>query len=245
MKAKKNPQVDIGRNSGIYFAIGLNLMLFLSWSALEYRTYEHTDIVMDIMDVQAEIEEDIPILNAVVPPPPPPPPPAVVSESLEIVDDTEDVEETLIESTEISQDDAIKERIVAVSEVEVEEVEEDVQVPFSILEDVPVFPGCEGLKDQAAKDCFQEMIKMHIAKNFSYPQSAKDLGIQGRVSVIFVIEKSGYISGVRSRGPDAILQKEAERIIKLLPKMKPGKQRGLPVKVAYAVPIFFKYQESQ
>jgi len=245
MKAKKNPQADIGRNSGIYFAIGLNLMLFLSWSALEYRTYEHADIAMDVLDVQGEFEEEIPILNATITPPPPPPPPAVVSESLEIVDDTEDVEETIIESTEISQDDAIEERIVAVSEVEVEDFEEDVQVPFSILEDIPIFPGCEGLKTQAAKDCFQQMIKAHIAQNFSYPQSAKDLGIQGRVSVIFVIEKTGYISGVRSRGPDAVLQKEAERIIKLLPKMKPGKQRGRPVKVAYAVPIFFKYQESQ
>ena len=241
MEAKKNPNLEIGRNSGIYFAIGLNLMLLLSWQALEYRTYEKDDVVLDVLELESEFEEEIPIVNANTPPPPPPP--AVVQESIQIVDDVEEIEETVIESTEIGQDDAVEERIVAVSDVEVEEIDEDVQVAFAVIEDVPVFPGCEGLSKKRTKDCFQEKMKEHVASNFNYPQSALDLGIQGRVSVIFVIDKNGYITGVRSRGPDKILQKEAERIISKLPKMKPGKQRGRPVKVAYAVPIFFKFQE--
>ena len=94
----------------------------------------------------------------------------------------------------------------------------------------------------ATKDCFQKKIQAHVATNFNYPQEALDLGIQGRVSVVFIIDKDGTIKGVRSRGPDKMLQTEAERIISILPKMKPGKQRGRPVKVAYAVPIFFKFQ---
>ena len=93
------------------------------------------------------------------------------------------------------------------------------------------------------KDCFQQKIQRHVVNNFNYPQSALDLGIQGRVSVVFIIDAKGYTTSVRSRGPDRILEKEAERIIKLLPQMKPGKQRGKPVKVAYAVPIFFKFAE--
>ncbi|WP_298551187.1 energy transducer TonB [uncultured Algibacter sp.] len=241
MKAKKNPNVEIGRNSSIYFAIGLNLMLFLSWQALEYRTYEKDDLVLDFVEMQSEFEEEIPILNANTPPPPPPP--AVVQETIQIVEDVEEIEETVIESTEIGQDDAIEERIVDVSDIQVEEIDEDVQVAFSIIEDVPVFPGCENLSKQATKECFQNKIQKHVANNFRYPETALELGIQGRVSVIFVIDKTGNITGVRSRGPDAILQKEAERIINKLPKMKPGKQRGKPVKVSYAVPIFFKFQE--
>ncbi|WP_336622126.1 energy transducer TonB [Algibacter miyuki] len=67
-------------------------------------------------------------------------------------------------------------------------------------------------------------------------------GIQGRVSVVFIINSEGVTTNVRSRGPDKILEVEAERIISLLPKMQPGKQRGKAVKVAYAVPIFFKYE---
>jgi protein TonB len=238
MEAKKNPDLEIGRNSGIYFAIGLNLMLLLSWRALEYRTYEQDDVEIEVVNMETQFEEEIPIVNANTPPPPPPP--AAVQEVIQIVEDVEEVEETVIESTEIGQDDAVEERIVEVSEVEVEEVEEDVQVAFAVIEDVPVFPGCEGLSKQGTKDCFQKKIQEHVVKNFTYPQTALDLGIQGRVSVVFVIDKSGHITNIRSRGPDKILQQEAERIIGKLPKMKPGKQRGMPVKVAYAVPIFFK-----
>ena len=242
METKKNPQLEIGRNSGIYFAIGLNLMLLLSWSALEYKTYERDDVVIDVVDMQSEFEEEIPIVNANTPPPPPPP--VTVQESIQIIEDVEEVVETVIESTEIGQDDAVEERIIEVSEVAVEEVEEDVQVPFAVIEKVPVFPGCEGMSKQSSRACFQKKIQEHVASNFNYPQTALELGIQGRVSVIFIIDKTGYITGIRSRGPDKILQKEAERIISILPKMKPGQQRGKPVKVAYAVPIFFKIQDS-
>tara|TARA_R110002050_G_scaffold53118_2_gene120789 strand:- start:13818 stop:14546 length:729 start_codon:yes stop_codon:yes gene_type:complete len=241
MEAKKNPQLEIGRNSGLYFAIGLNLMLLLSWRSLEYKTYEKDDIALEILNVEAEVEEEIPIVN-INTPPPPPPPPAVTQESIQIVEDEEEVIETVIESTETDQDDAIHE-VVEVVDVSVEEVDEDVEVAFAIIENVPVYPGCEGLSREATKDCFQRKIQEHVVKHFNYPQSALDLGIQGRVSVVFVIDSDGVTTNVRSRGPDKILEKEAERIIGLLPKMKPGKQRGRAVKVAYAVPIFFKYQE--
>lgn len=237
---KKNPEIEIGRNSSLYFAIGLSVMLFLSWRALEHKTYEKSDIAMDILDVTEEMEEEIPIIN--VNAPPPPPPPVAVQESIQIVEDVEEIEETVIESTETGQDDAIEE-VVAVSDVEVEEIEEDVEVAFAVIEEVPIFPGCEGKSKSESKACFQQKMAEHVKKNFNYPQTALDLQLQGRVSVIFVIDSKGYTTGIRSRGPDKILEKEAERIIGLLPKMKPGRQRGRPVKVAYAVPIFFKFQE--
>ena len=241
MKAKKNPKMKIGRNSSIYFAIGLNIMLLLSWRVLEYRSYEKEDISIAILDIEAEFEEEIPVIN--VNTPPPPPPPVAIQESIQIVDDVEEIEETIIESTETGQDDAIEERIIEVSDVEVEEVEEDVQVAFAVIEEIPVFPGCEGLSKKEKKDCFQKKMKAHVAKNFNYPQAALELGLQGRVSVLFVIDSEGYTTGIRSRGPDKVLEKEAERIISKLPKMKPGRQRGRPVKVSYAIPIFFKIQD--
>ena len=197
---------------------------------------------MDILSMDQEIEEEIPVIN-INTPPPPPPPPAVVSETVEIVEDTEEIEETIIESTEISQDDAVQERVVQVSDVQVEEFDEDVEVAFAVIEDVPVFPGCEGLSKERTKTCFQEKMQAHVIKNFNYPEMALELGIQGRVSVVFIIDSKGYVTNIRSRGPDKILETEAERIIGKLPQMKPGKQRGKPVKVAYAVPIFFKYAE--
>lgn len=240
MEAKKNPQLEIGRNSSIYFAIGLNLMLLLSWQALEYRTYEKSETEIDVVQIEAEAEEDIPIVPINTPPPPPPPPPAVVQTNIEIVDDVEEIEETVIESTETNQEDAIVERIVDVSDIHVEDYVEDVQVAFAVIEQVPIFPGCEGLTKPETKACFERKVQEHVIKNFNYPQTALDMGIQGRVSVVFIIDNNGITTNVRSRGPDRILETEAERIIGSLPQMKPGKQRGKPVKVSYAVPIFFK-----
>lgn len=83
----------------------------------------------------------------------------------------------------------------------------------------------------------------HVVKNFNYPQTALDMGIKGRVFVIFVISPEGEITKVRTRGPDKILEDEAQRIISKLPKMIPGKQRGKPVSVPFSLPINFKMAE--
>jgi protein TonB len=241
MSAKKDPKSDIGRNSSIYFAIGLNLMLLLSWQLLEFKTYEKSDIALDVLNMEALVEEDIPVISINTPPPLPQPP--AVQESIKIIEDIVEIEETVIESSETNQNEAIAERVVNVVEIKVAAVEEDVEVAFAVIEDVPIFPGCEGLSKTETKDCFQRKVQEHVIKNFNYPESALQLGIQGRVSVLFVIDAKGYTTGMRSRGPDRILEKEAERIIGMLPKMQPGKQRGKAVKVSYAVPIFFKYQD--
>ena len=105
-----------------------------------------------------------------------------------------------------------------------------------------MFPGCERVAKSKRRDCFQEKIQQHIRKNFRYPEIAQEMGIQGRVFVQFTISKDGSISGIRTRGPDKNLEKEADRIISKLPRMTPGKQRGRPVRVPFSVPITFKLQ---
>ncbi|WP_336622124.1 hypothetical protein [Algibacter miyuki] len=123
-------------------------------------------------------EEDIPIITSKIPPAPAPPP-IVVSQSIEIVDDMVEIEETVIESTETGQDDAISEHIVAVGDVIVERMEEEVEVAFAVIEEVPVFPGCEGLDRAQTKACFQKKMQAHVVKNFNYPQTALDMGNTG------------------------------------------------------------------
>ena len=86
------------------------------------------------------------------------------------------------------------------------------------------------------------MIQKHIRKNFRYPEIAQDMGIQGRVNVLFVIQKDGSIGDIKMRGPDKSLEAEALRIIQKLPRMIPGKQRGRPVKVPFSIPITFRLQ---
>ena len=190
MEPKKNPKVDLAKNSALYFAIGLCLVLFLSWKMVEYKSYEKE----------------------------------------------EDVEETVIESTETTHEEVIE-------EVEVLEEEVDVDVPFAIIEDVPLFPGCERVKKSERRKCFQEKLDKHVLKNFRYPEIAQEMGVQGRVFVTFVIDRDGTITGIRTRGPDKNLEKEAARIIGKLPNMTPGKQRGRAVRVPFSYPINFCLQQ--
>lgn len=241
MQAKKNPDVEVGRNSSLYFAVGLNLMLLITYIMFEHKTYGTDVTVRDIVQVDNLIEADIPIVNLNVPPPPPPPP-AFVPDDIKVVEDQVEVEETIIESTEIGQNEAI-EYVADVEDVAVEEVEEDIEVPFAVIENVPVFPGCEGLSRQGQIDCFQAKIQEHVNKNFKYPEKALDLEMQGKVFVLFVIDNTGRVSKIRSRGPDKILETESERIISLLPKMTPGKQRGRAVNMPYSIPIHFKFRQ--
>lgn len=223
MEPKKNPKADVGRNSTLYFVIGLAAVLALVYGAMEWKKYDKANNYDISMNVEDQLDEEVPMTEQIKTPPPPPPPAA--PEVIEVVEDEEEVEETVIESTETSQE----EEVIEIEEVEVEEVEEDISVPFAVIEDVPVFPGCENAKDKKA--CFQEMMQNHIRKNFRYPEIAQEMGVQGRVSVIFVIQKDGSIGNIRMRGPDKNLEAEARRIIEKLPKMTPGKQRGRPVKV--------------
>ncbi|KAB5490102.1 MULTISPECIES: energy transducer TonB [Flagellimonas] len=234
MEPKKNPKADVGRNSSLYFVIGLAAVLALVYGAMEWKKYDKANDYDISMNVEDQLDEEVPMTEQIKTPPPPPPPAA--PEVIEVVEDEEEVEETVIESTETSQE----EEVIEIEEVEVEEVEEDISVPFAVIEDVPVFPGCENAANK--KDCFQEKMQDHIRKNFRYPEIAQEMGVQGRVSVIFVIQKDGSIGDIRMRGPDKNLEAEALRIIQKLPKMTPGKQRGRAVKVPFSIPITFKLQ---
>ncbi len=236
MKVKKNPNADLNRDSGLYFVIGLTIVLFITWRALEYKTYDTVqEEIVQLVDAET-LDEDVPQTEIIRTAPPPPPPAA--PEVIEVIEDTEEVEETIIESTEISQETVIAQVDLDASDIDVEEEEEEVVVPFAIIEEVPVFPGCENAADK--KMCFNEMMQKHVQKNFMYPKTAEELGIEGRVFVQFVIAQDGSIKQIRTRGPDPSLEKEAARIIAALPTMIPGRQRKRAVSVPYSIPINFK-----
>lgn len=238
MELKKNPKADLNRNSGLYFVIGLTVVLFTTWRMLEYKSYDTNDEFTQVLDVQDAMDEEVPITEMLRTAPPPPPPAA--PEVIEIVEDVEDVEETVIESTESSQDTYIEDAIVSIDDVNVGEMEEDVVVPFAIIENVPVFPGCETLTtEQERKACFNQKIQEHIRENFQYPDAALEMKISGRVFVQFEINSKGEVTSIRKRGPDRLLEKEASRIIAALPNMKPAMQRGRPARINYSVPINF------
>lgn len=238
MEAKKNPKVDVRRNSAIYFAVSLVLTLFLANYFINYKTYNNETIDMDKIAMADLDEEDIPITEHLKTPPPQKKPP-VVPEIIEEIDDEEDIKESIIESTESYEDD----EIIDVEDVHVDEVSEDIVVPFIAIEHVPTFPGCEKGNNEQKRKCMSTKITKLVQKKFN-TSLAEELGLSGRqrIYVTFKIDKTGEIVGVQSRAPHIRLQKEAERVINLLPKMKPGQQRGEAVVVSYSLPIIFQVQ---
>ena len=145
------------------------------------------------------------------------------------------------EYVEELEGEVTEEEEVIIEEMPLNEIEEDVEVPFAVVENVPVFPGCESGNNSKQRVCFSERIAKFVQRKFNTELGA-DLGLSGRkrINVIFKIDKSGNITAVRARGPHPRLEEEAQRVINLLPKMQPGKQRGKAVIVPYSLPIIFQ-----
>lgn len=242
MELKKNPNVDPKRNSTLFFQVGLAAVLLLTFVGIELKSADPVIETekLNLVDNFVDDEEMILTLPPVQKLPPPPPP---APEVIQVVEDKIILEDKKIETTEVDE----KKPVVVVKASEVGEAGDDYsdlpdELPFAVIENIPVFPGCEGLPKNKQADCFNEKMNAHINKHFSYPARAAEENIQGRVQVQFVIDKQGNVTDVRVRGPKGgeLLEKEAERIISKLPRFTPGKQRNQPVKVRYAQPINFK-----
>lgn len=234
MEIKKNPKSNLENFSKIFILIGLVLALFITYGAIEQKTYDKIYGDLGTFNMNAEIEEDIPITERVEPVKPKTPPPPT-PEKIEIVEDEKEVEETVIESTETDETVAVVvEDIVEVAEEE--EVMEDVN--FMIIEDVPTFPGCTG-NNTERKDCFSQMVQKHFTRKFD-AELPNELGLspgKKRVFIGFRIDKNGNVVDIQTKAPHPKIKEEVEKVMSQLPKMKPGKQRGKPVGVKYSIPF--------
>jgi len=244
MEIKKNPNVDPKRNSSLYFLVGLTAILLLTYVGIELKSEDPRVVVekLDILDNFVQDEEAILTMPPVQKLPPPPPP---APEVIQIVDNKQVIEEKKIETTEVDENKPVVVNNAAQYGDEGGTADDiDEEVPFTVIEDVPVFPGCEKVEKSKRLDCFMEQMAKHIKRNQQYPERAMEDNIQGRVSVLFVIDKDGSITNVQVRGPKGgeLLEKEAKRVIEKLPKFKPGMQRGKAVKVKYSQPITFRLQ---
>ena len=226
MELKKSPKADLESKRSMFVQIGLVVSLAICLYGFESTNKVEQVGNLGSMQGQTVEEEIIPVTRQdEVKPPPPPPPPKVV-DMLVIVDDNTDIKDELqIEDSEVDDKTAIT-AVMQVSNAK-EEKEEEAPV-FFIVEEMPEFPGGDAA------------LRAYIASSVKYPQIAQENGIQGKVYVNFVVGKDGGISNVKiARGVDPSLDKEAIRVVTNLPKWKPGKQGGKPVRVSYTVPINF------
>ena len=217
MEVKKSPKADLEGKKSTWLLIGYVFILALMFVAFEW-TERDKQVTTDTGMAAVVFEEQQQA---------PPPEVPKAEEIIEIVENDAKVEETVIQAS----DDTEKAVEVKYTPVVVEEEELEEQQIFQIVEEMPEFPGGMG-----------ECLKF-LMKNAKYPTISQENGVQGKVSVKFVIEKDGSIADpVVVRGVDPYLDKEALRVVKSMPKWKPGKQRGKPVRVSYTVPVIFKLQ---
>jgi protein TonB len=232
MEIKKSSKANLESKRGLFVQIGLVIALSASLLAFEWKSYDKSASDLGTMELSIDDEEMIPITQREIKPPPPPPPPPEV---IQIVEDDIEIEVELeIEETDSDEDEII--------EIE-EEEEEDEVFNFAVVEDKPVFPGCEDVSKEERYMCFQQGIMKHIRNNFKYPAIPKEMGVSEKIFVQFVIDKSGQITkSTVVRGEDKHLKKEAIRLVNSIPKLKAAKQRGKPVPCSFTVPINFKLQ---
>jgi len=245
MKSKKSDRSDLENFSKIFMLLGLVLALIVAYSAIEFKS-QNSDAGQYAANEnnKAVVEEEIPEteqkLEEIKPQDLPPPPP--VLEEIKVVDDTKKIKEVVVESTESNLQQKVVIREIKEVVVE-EEVVED--VPFNIIEDVPVYPGCKGSKEELKK-CFSDKVQKLVNDKFNM-DLAQELGLPAgkqRINVMFKIDKTGNITDIQARAPHKRLESEAIRVVNLLPQMTPGKQRGRAVAVKYSLPITFLIQDN-
>ena len=210
----------------MFMQIGMIIALLIAWLAFEHKSYDKREIDQSLLNREVVLDEEMVEITKQEEQKPQPVETPQQTTQLEIVDDDVETEDLNI-NAEVEQNEVIEEYVAPeVVEEEVSETE-----IFQIVEEMPSFPGGEG------------KLMEYVAKNIKYPQIARETGIQGRVFVGFVVEPDGSISNVKLlRGIGGGCDEEAMRVIKSLPKWKPGKQRGKPVRVSYQIPVFFKLQ---
>lgn len=232
--SRKN-EVNVQKRGSLYFQIGLILAMGIVFTSLEASfATNNKDEFKDLRKVDREpflIVQDVPLVKEEKLTPKKERK-TVIDPRVIVIDEPSDPIEVIYKEEaatlsldSISYDDPTK--------------DEPPTILIELVDEVPIFPGCEEVDKTAQLACFNEMMKAHIKKHFKYPEAALNLGIEGRVSINFTIDQKGVISSVQMRGPSTILEKEAERIILKLPVMTPGKQKGKAVKVPYSIPINF------
>ena len=226
MEEKKSPKANLENKKLMFIQIGMIISLLVAWLAFEHKSYDKREIDPSLLNREVVVDEEMVEITKQEEQRPQPVEMPKQTTQLEIVQDDVEVEDIEI-NAEMDQNEVVEEYVpVEVEEEEVVEAE-----VFTIVEEMPSYPGGD--------------MKMYeyLGKNIKYPQIARESGIQGRVFVNFVVEPDGSVSNVKVlRGIGGGCDEEAIRVVKSMPKWKPGKQRGKAVRVSYTLPVVFKLQ---
>lgn len=241
---KKLPTKQLEKFSNIFTQLGLVLVLFIVYITLEHETeqkqfttedYQSSEIVViqpnEIFEFTREPKKQKKVEpqknNSLI-----------LDEPIKQVDN--DKKETIV----INEPEEPKEFDINKVEVVDEPLDEEPleTVPYMMIQNVPVFKGCEGLEKAENKKCFDKKMKRFVQRNFD-AELASDLGLDSgiyKIQTQFIIDQKGNVIDIKIRAPHLKLKKEAQKMILKLPKFTPGKQGSRAVKVRYNLPISFK-----
>jgi periplasmic protein TonB len=230
LRKNYNRTVIVALLIGIIILATAIITPYINAKAAEKRV-KHAD-----RQVEIKLQDlDQPSEKVAPPPPPPPPPTDVVQQQRyvppQVVDSIKPEEVKQLMTADEAQTEVVNKEVEVVVQQAKEEVQEaePEEVPFIVVEEMPMFPGGE------------PALNKYIAENLIYPEVAKDNNIQGRVIIKFCVTAKGGVSQAQIlKGVDPELDKEAIRVVNTLPAFKPGKQGGKAVPVWYVVPIIFK-----
>lgn len=236
MEANKTVNDELQGQKSTNILIGYILALAAMFVAFEY-TQRETKVVEEEKIYDFKMEEDmIPITQQQeVMAPPPAAAPSVMEFINEVEDDKELSEEEVETTEEVNQaittvvGTGAPSAVVATGPVgPVVEADDDDRI-FDVVEENAQFPG----GDEA---CFK-----WLSEHIKYPSICQEQGVQGRVVVSFVVNRDGSIVDVKTmRSPDPALTKEAERVVKLMPKWKPARQGNKTVRSRFNLPVLFR-----
>lgn len=223
MEVKKSPKANLENYRGTFMLVGVIVSLIFI-----YFVFGMSKSNVKIQDLQGgqnrQVEEEqVAVTRRNEPPPPPPPPQEQVSDVIEVVKNNVKIIDNFDFNTEVNEKSDIN-----FSDVDFSAGEAVYEEPVVWAEQMPEFPGGDAALHQ------------YLGKNINYPELAVENDIQGTVYLRFVVTKSGTVGEVQLvRGVDPLLDEEAIRVVKKMPKFKPGMQGGRNVPVWFSLPVVF------
>ena len=226
MEIKKSPKADLQNKRGLLLEIGLVVALGLVILAFSYTPKEHK--IDKIDNNYGPVEEQMTEITRQDQKPPEAPKKTqvkVIADMLTVVKNDTKIT-TDVDFAEFDEDTEIIQQV----EVEEEEIEDETPFLSASVEVLPTFQGGD-----------LNTFRNWVQSNVQYPQIALENGIQGRVFLMFVIEKDGRLTNIQVlKTPDRSLSEAAINVLSKSPKWTPGKQRNRPVRVKYTLPVDFQ-----
>lgn len=231
MEIKKTPEADLERYRGTWLLVGFVVALSVLFVAFEWSGQEDTtDADAALPEWVFEEELDVPVIERPLPAPPPPAAPPVRQEKVVTVDDETELEEEEPEASG-GEEAGMSSALPPLAEP-MPAGRNDSAAVYVEVDELPEFP----IDGQAG-------LMRYLTQHIRYPQAAWSRGIQGMVLCQFVVEADGRISGVQVlQGVHRWLDEEAVRVLKGMPRWRPGKLKGQPVRVRYTLPVAFRLQ---